>query len=359
MKKALAGILAGLMVISLAACSGSSKPAATTAAAAPAATQAAAPAAAPAATQAAAPAEKTYNLDLATAFAAEGPCGQALVKLAEEVKERSNGTININIFTDGALGNGNEIIQNLASGDLDMGIVGQEGIDMFGQDFSFMISPFLMKNYDHCKAVCDSEIGKGLWDAYEAAGFKVLAWHFRDVRVMASNKPIQTPADVPGLKLRLPGINTYVETWKQLGAVPTTVPMSELYTALQTGVAEACEGGYEQMVTLKCYEVQKYIINTEHEFEQDMIAINAKLYEEMSDNQKQIIAECSKKWMDWANDLSAESREDYKKQCIEGGMEYMDFDIAPFEEALSQYYKDKFGTTWTKYTYDQVMSYAK
>ncbi|MGE4354609.1 MAG: TRAP transporter substrate-binding protein [Oscillospiraceae bacterium] len=303
--------------------------------------------------------EKNYVLDFNTPFAAEGPAGQAAVEFAKEVEERSNGTIKINVFTDGALGNGNESWSSLASGDLDICILGQEGLDAYAPEYTFLISPFLMQDFDHVKAILNSEIGDGLIEKYREAGIETLAFHYRDVRVMAADKEITSADQINGLKLRLPGITTFVEAWSQLGAIPTTVAMSELYTALQTGVAEACEGGYEQMVTLKIYEVQKYIINTEHEYEHCYLNINKALFDGMSENQQTILRECAQKWMAWADELSENSREQYKQECIDGGMTYVEFDKAPFVKALEQFHRDQFNTKWTDYTYDEIMSYAK
>lgn len=305
------------------------------------------------------PEEKSYNLDFNTPFAAEGPAGKAAVEFAKEVEELSGGSIKINVFTDGALGNGNESWASLASGDLDLCIIGQEGLDPYAPEYTFLISPFLIQSYDHVRALLESEIGDGLIEKYREAGIETLAFHYRDIRVMAADKEVKTAEDVNGLKLRLPGITTFVEAWSQLGAIPTTVAMSELYTALQTGVAESCEGGYEQMVTLKIYEVQDYIINTEHEYEHCYLNINKELFDGMSENQQKILRDCAVKWMAWADEQSESSREAYKQECIDGGMTYVEFDKAPFVAALEEFHRGQFETKWTGFTYDQVMSYAK
>ena len=302
--------------------------------------------------------EEHFVLDLNTPFAAEGPAGLAAVEFANEVKERSGGTIEINVFTDGALANGNESWTSLAAGDLDMCIIGQEGLDAFAPEYTFLISPFLIRDYDHLHALLESEIGDGLVEKYREAGIETLAFHYRDIRVLASDKEVVTPDDVYNLKLRLPGITTFVEAWSELGALPTTVAMSELYTALQTGMAEACEGGYEQMVQLKVYEVQDYIINTEHEYEHVYLNINKDLFDSMSENQQNILRECAEKWMLWADEQSESMREEYKQECIDGGMTYVEFDKAPFVEALEDFHRSQFETKWAGYTYDEIMSYA-
>lgn len=306
-----------------------------------------------------APQEQNYVLDFNTPFAAEGPAGKAAFEFAAEVEELSGGSIKINVFTDGSLGNGNESWSSLASGDLDICILGQEGLDPYAPEYTFLISPFLIQDYDHVKALLGSEIGEELVDKYREAGIETLAFHYRDIRVLAADEEIKTADEVNGLKLRLPGITTFVEAWSELGAIPTTVAMSELYTALNTGVAEACEGGYEQMVTLKVYEVQDYIINTEHEYEHCYLNVNKDLFDGMSENQQKILTDCAVKWMAWADEVSDASREEYKQECIDGGMTYVEFDKTPFVTALESFHREQFDTKWTANTYDEIMSYAK
>lgn len=302
--------------------------------------------------------EKTFNIDLATAYASDGPAGIALDKFVKEVAEKSNGTINISLFTDGTLGTASDNYASISSGDLDMAMTGLEGLDLYAPEYTFLDAPFLMKNEDHLKALLNSGIGNNLKQRYEDNGFVTLGWHFRDTRELASNKEIKTPADVAGLKLRLPGMTVYVDTWSALNVSSTTVAMSELYTALQTKVAEACEGGYEQMNTLKLYEVQKNIAETDHVFEFVGLFINKDLYSSMSDNQKNVLNDCAAENLAYADKLATDNREKYKKECLDGGMTQIKVDRNAFRDALIDFYKKQFEIKWTVATYDDVMSYS-
>jgi len=303
--------------------------------------------------------EKEFEIDLATAYAADGPAGQALEKFVEDVKEKSGGSIDISLFTDGTLGSASDNYASISSGDLDMTMAGLEGLDLYAPEFTFLDAPFLMTSLDQQKEILNSGIGDALKQKYEDNGFVTLGFHNRDVRVLASNKKVEAPSDLAGMKLRLPGMTVYVDTWSALGASPTQVAMSELYTALQTKVAEACEGGYEQMNTLKLYEVQKYIAETNHVYEFVGLYINKELYDSMSDNQRQILQDCAAEDLAYADKLADETRADYKQKCLDGGMEFVEIDTQAFHGALEDYYKKQFETKWTSTTYDEVMSYAK
>ncbi|QTQ13605.1 TRAP transporter substrate-binding protein [Treponema parvum] len=304
-------------------------------------------------------ADKKFDIDLATSYAAEGPAGKALVKFVADVKEKSGGSVNINLFTDGTLGNPKDNYTSVASGDLDMAVTGLEGLDLYAPEYTFLDCPFLIKDWNHSMALLNSGIGDKLKARYEENGITTLAWHKRDIRVLASNRQVKTPSDVTGMKLRLPGMKVYVDAWGNLKVTTTTVAMSELYTALQTNVAEACEGGYEQMKTLKLYEVQKYIADTDHVFEFVGLFINRDLFKSMSDAQKKVLKDCAAESMKYADSLAEKNRENYKNECIKGGMKSVQVDKDAFRNAMTAYYKDKFAKVWTVTTYDEVMSYAK
>lgn len=304
--------------------------------------------------------EEMFNLDLSTTYAADSPAGIALTKFAEDVKTESNGTINISLFTDGTLGkNSADNYTAVSAGDLDMAMAGLEGLDLYAPEYTFLDAPFLMSSEEQRQAILESGIGDALKKRYEENNIVTLGWHNRDIRVLASNKAVKTPADVNGMKLRLPGMTVYVDTWNQLGINATTVAMSELYTALQTKVADACEGGYEQMTTLKLYEVQDYIMETNHVYEFVGLFINKDLYERMSENQRSIIQKCADENLKYADEMAKQTHEEYKKACLDGGMTLVEVDTEAFRAALEDYYKQQFETKWTAVTYEDVLSYAK
>lgn len=369
-RKTIAAALSCAMIMGLTACGGSSSTSSQTTAAQTATAQAETTAqqtdAADTEAQSAsgtelpdASGDPKVMMDLATAYAADAPAGKALQKFVDDVAEKSGGSIEISLFTDGTLGNASDNYASVANGDLDMTMSGLEGLDLYAPEYTFLDAPFLMQSWDHVNAILDGGIGDKLKQRYEENGFITLGFHERDIRELASNTEVQKPEDVTGLKLRLPGMTVYVDTWSALGASPTQVAMSELYTALQTKVAEACEGGYEQMYTLKLYEVQKYLAETDHVFEFVGLYINKAKFETLTPAQQQILQACADEALEYANRLSADSREQYKQECISGGTTFVQVDRNVFHEALRDYYDKQFAGKWNVTTYDEVMSYVK
>ena len=157
LRKVMASVCCMGLVAGLAGCGGSKEAPATTAAAAAEADQKEeskddAKAAAPAAD------EKKFQIDLATAYAADGPAGIALDKFVQDVADKSGGSIEISLFTDGTLGSASDNYSSVASGDLDMTMSGLEGLDLYAPEYTFLDAPFLLKNPEHQKALLNSGI---------------------------------------------------------------------------------------------------------------------------------------------------------------------------------------------------------
>ena len=116
-------------------------------------------------------ADQNFMIDLATAYAADAPAGVALQKFVDDVREKSGGSIDISLFTDGTLGNTTDNYASVASGDLDMTMAGLEGLDLYAPEYTFLDSPFLISDWDHMMALLNSGIGDTLKARYEENGF--------------------------------------------------------------------------------------------------------------------------------------------------------------------------------------------
>lgn len=136
-----------------------------------------------------------FKLDLATAYSADSPAGKAMKKFVDDVKTKSNGTIEINLFTDGTLGNPKDNYSSVASGDLDMTMAGLEGLDLYAPEYTFLDAPFLMKSLKQQDAILNSGIGDKLKAIYKKNGFTTLGFHNRDVRELAGTRPLKTLDD--------------------------------------------------------------------------------------------------------------------------------------------------------------------
>ena len=353
MKKYLTLLLSAAMVLSLAGCgSSNSNPAAAAGADKTAADTSAA----------AASSDETYEFSLSMTYDVKSPMAVAAQKFSDDVKEASDGRLVINLFTNSALGSETDSYIAVAGDELEMTCAGVQGLDAYAPRYSFLSAPFLFKDTDHIKAVVDSEIGDGMKEDFIEDNLRMLGIGYRTPRVMSSNKPVRTPDDLNGLKMRVSEMSSWVSIWgpDTLGATAITMPLGELYGALQNGTAEASEGPYEQLATNKFYEVQDYVINTNHVYEWVAVFISEKTYQKLPEDLQDILSEYAvSSFGDYCTELNQETADSYLQELVDNGMEVIEPDREAFQEKALSSYDKWFADEWTVTDYDEVMSYAK
>ncbi|HWT82980.1 MAG TPA: TRAP transporter substrate-binding protein, partial [Candidatus Methylomirabilis sp.] len=188
--------------------------------------------------------------------------GTILVDAAEKFKELvaqgSGGRIDVQI--DAGTKSEEAISKANRTGEIEM----QSNGTMFLQDYAppyyFFTGPYVMKDFEHYMRVWNGKLGQAARAQLEKNDLKYLATIYRGLRQMTTRKPVYTPADVYGLKLRLPNIPTWMAVWKAMDADPISVPLPELYDSLKTGKAESSEGDLPQISGFKLDEVQTHLI---------------------------------------------------------------------------------------------------
>lgn len=302
---------------------------------------------------------KDIEMSLATVYDAKAPQTLGAYKFKELIEEKSNGNITVNVFTNGTLGTEKDNYNQMAAGELEMVLAGTQGVDQYASEFAFFGIPYLFRSWDHLGAVLEGEIGQNLKARFEEQNIRMLQVCYRGIRQTTSNRPISNVSELKGLKLRLPELASWVAIWKQIGASPAPIPLPELYSALQTKVVDASEGPYEQIATFKLYEVQDYLINTNHIYEPVWLFVSKSYYDGLSAEQQKLIDECSTEAMDWATDLAAEKSDDFLQELKDNGMEVIDPDIDEFLETAQPVLEQMFKDNWTVTSYEEVMSYKK
>ena len=306
--------------------------------------------------------DKVYEFSLGSAYDRLAPPFLAGVKFAEEVKAATNGKVIINTFSNSALGTEREQFIAVAANELEFTVGGILPVDMYCPDYGFMAAPYLFRNMDHMKNVFNSKLGDAMKERLKANNLNLIGVNWRGQRHTSSNRPIRTPADVRGLKIRMTEMPSWVAIWGSGGLGGTTVPivLGELYTSLQTGVVEASEGPYEQLATYKFNEVQKYLINTGHVQEWCGLYASEKLLKSLPPAYRKIIEEKAVSCMtDYGSKLAAEKAGEFKKQLLNGGMEEININVQDFTNAVMSVYDRFFRETWKASTMAEVQSFAK
>lgn len=354
MRKRIAMLLAlALTATSLAACGGGSQPAATTAAAA-GETKAEADTKAAEETKAEAEAE-TQAASGEDAFAALGdftmmvghaqpegnPRYVSMEKFAEDVAAKTNGHVTVEVFGNGQLGTEKEMLEQVVAGT----VQGMRG----GQfDFSprllMFTLPFLAQNRAQVTALLQSDLAKKVCAEAEAETGTVIinlcdagGWR----QFSNSKHAITKPEDLQGLKMRTNGMNTIDKTFIALGATTTTIPYSDLYMGLKTGVADGQENPWVNVEGMKFYEVQKYFTEVNYQFHPDPFYVNATWWNGLPQEYRDIISECATEMGSYNDQLIDENQEAAKQVVIDAGCEVYEpsaDELKAFQDAVQVVY---------------------
>ncbi|MDY0092772.1 MAG: sialic acid TRAP transporter substrate-binding protein SiaP [Candidatus Vecturithrix sp.] len=297
-----------------------------------------------------------FEYKLAHVYAPEHPFAQGMDRLAEEVKARTNGEFVIKTYPAAQLGSEKDISDGVVNGIIEMAIVGPGEIGKRYKPVLIFDGPFVFRGYEHAMQVMQSEVGQELWGELEnKTGMKNLTTLYYGTRYVTSKKPIKTPEDMKGMKLRAPDMPLSVANAKAMGANPTPMALSEVYLALQQGVVDGQENPVPTIYTQKFHEVQDYIILTGHVVQLTPVFIAKKKFEALPEDFQKALIES-------VNSIAPEINQDvlnYEKEKLEemktSGMNVIEPDVEAFRQATMSVIKE-FEETWGKGLYEKIQA---
>jgi tripartite ATP-independent transporter DctP family solute receptor len=197
--------------------------------------------------------------------------------------------------------------------------------------------PFVIRDREHIYKVLAGPIGKALETKLEAQGFHTLGWWELGFRNMTSkNKPIRTPDDLKGLKMRVQEAKVWLGLMRALGAIPTPIPFGELYNALQQGVVDGQENPIVTIVSMKFYEVQKQVGLTEHTYTALPVLASKKWWDGLTSTQRQVIADSVKASVPLQRATVAAQVDEGVRFLKSQGVNIQEVDKARFMEATKE-----------------------
>ncbi|NLX61292.1 MAG: TRAP transporter substrate-binding protein [Tissierellia bacterium] len=247
-------------------------------------------------------------------------------KFAELVEEKSKGKIKITVYSSGQLGGDREICESVQNGDIAFVVQNTAPQVNFVPELAVFDLPNLFPNTEVARKVLDGPFFDTIAEKYEESNIKLLAYADQGFRVMTTNKKIETIEDFKGQKIRTMENPYHLAYWEALGANPTPMAFAEVYLGLQQGTIDAQENPYEVIVANRFYEQQKYIINTNHLIHLISLITNLQLFNDLPEEDQQIILEAAEEAKVWAReqaDLRVESR---INTIIENGAEIIELD---------------------------------
>jgi TRAP-type C4-dicarboxylate transport system substrate-binding protein len=284
--------------------------------------------------------------------------GHILVDTAERfkalVEAGSNGRIAVAIDA----GQRSEIDINKmnSAGALEMQSNGTNFLELYAPRYYFFTGPYVMKDFDHFTRVWDGRLGAQARAEMEKNGnLKYLGTIYRGQRWTTANKPIYTPADLYGVKLRLPPIPSWMAVWKSLDADPVALGLPDLYPGLKSGKAAASEGDLPQVASFKLDEVQTHLVMTNHLVQVGGLLINKGFFDKLSSSDQALVVRAGKEACDWANEKMKSGEKDYLLQLQRKGMRVVIPDGQAFRTKAQPAVEELFKTHWSVTTWKEVL----
>lgn len=254
-------------------------------------------------------------------------------KFKELIEDKSGGQITVTIYPNSSLGSEVDMIQSaiIGKGDCDIVFTG-ESMQTYAEELGIIGMPYAITSDEHMEAVLNGEVGKELDELMLGAGLRNLGAIIRGPRNITSNKEIKTPADLQGFIIRTPESKMTMAAFEAMGAKPTPMAFSEIFTSLQQGVIDGQENPLANINDAALYEVQDYVILTEHLRAWVYFAISEARMSSFPQETQDLITECAKEAIDYEHELFLEEEASLRTTLEEKGMTFVEVDQAPFKE---------------------------
>ncbi|KKM11400.1 hypothetical protein SY88_09240 [Clostridiales bacterium PH28_bin88] len=284
------------------------------------------------------------------------PYHLGLVKFKELVEQYTNGEVQLQIFANSSLGAERELVEGMQIGSVDVVLSSTGPIGGFAPLMGVVDLPFLFRDEQHAYKVLDGPIGDKLMGELEKAGIIGLAFWENGFRNVTNNKrEVKKPEDLKGLKLRTMENPVHMAAFKQLGADPTPMAFSELFTALQTGAMDGQENPIPIIYNNRLYEVQKYLSLTGHFYSPSPLMISKLTWDKLSNEQKEAFKKAGKEAGAYERNLIAQQTAEQVDKLKEKGMVVTEVDKSLFLEATKPVYQ-QFESKFGKDLIDQIIN---
>ncbi len=241
------------------------------------------------------PASAQENLKMNISIAQNSHYGVAIDTFAKEVEVRTAGRYKVQNFYSGALGAERESIEGVQLGTLDLTMTSTGPVPNFVPEVAILDIPFLFRDYAHARGTLDGPIGQEMLKKFESKGLVALAWGENGFRHMTNNKrPVNTPEDLKGLKMRTMENPIHIQAYKQFGILPTPMAFTEVFTALQQGTVDGQENPLSVISAGKLGQVQKHISLTGHVYSPALILMSKAKFDKLSAADKQAFLDAAK-----------------------------------------------------------------
>jgi TRAP-type transport system periplasmic protein len=299
-------------------------------------------------------------LRMGTQYPVKSTAVIAMNKFADYVKEKTDGKYIVRVFPDGQLGPDREMQQSLKLGTLELLHATNNAPTLMreGRNFEATAAPYVFRSQEEYRKFLQTPLHHEMESALEAGGSFLIGYAGdRPPRALTTtNTAVRVPADMKGLKLRVPGMKAILAFFQEVGSNPTPMPYTELFTALKTGVVVGQDNGIDNVYPSGFWEVQKYYMKLDHARGVYMLYASTPKWKTWPDRLKKVLIEGCQMAAEHNNQLLVEFEQVAFKALRDNGMVVLDVDKPAFEEVGKRVWKKFDGDLWEKGFMDKVQA---
>lgn len=273
--------------------------------------------------------------------------GEAIKRMAAYINVNSNGTIDADPFYDTQLGDATSMVQGLQQDTINIGVAGTSYFSGLVPEVDVFQLPYLFSDLEDARAATETDAPavQAIFEKLETEGNIVgLAFFENGFRELTNNvRPVETPEDMEGIRMRTLSSNVQIEFWESMGALATSIDASELYTALQQGTVNAQDNPLHEIVSRRFYEVQPYITLNDSVYTPLLLGMSKATWDRMSESQQELIREAT----DWARDQQIELTDEAQAEALQT---IKDFGCEVVEEPDRDAFREYGEATWSLFT---------
>lgn len=282
-----------------------------------------------------------WTLSVNTALTTGDPMYKGLEMFQQDVAKRTDGAVEIRLFSGSQLGKDEDVLEQARAGANVAVLVDGGRLAEFTPELGILSAPYLVDNFDQMRKVVTSDLFKGWSDKLrKASGHQILSFNwYQGRRHLLTNKQIKVPADLSGVRMRTPGAPVWMETIRAMGATPTPMGWTEVYTAIQQKVIDAAEAQLPAVYGSRLYEVVTDITKTGHFFLITGLVTSAQWFDSMPKAHQDAVLASALAAGDVASNLTIDSLADFQAKMEKEGVKFAEIDLAPFKEATRPVYE--------------------
>ena len=278
------------------------------------------------------------------------------------LEERSNGTMKMELYPSSQLGSKNDLMDQMLAGDAVVTLAdGAFYADRGVPDFGIVFAPYLFETWDECWKLVESDWYKEQCAKLEEKGLKIIAsnWIYGE-RHTLTTKPVNSPSDLKGMKIRVPNNKIQIKGFEVLGAAPVGMALGEVYTSLQQGTIDGLENPLPVLYNGRFHEVAKYLTLDGHIKNFTTLVCGTEFFNSLTPEQQQILVETAEEAGLYNNDLVIKVEQETLEKFKEEGVQVIEVDQEEFRKAAEKFYSlPDFTSIWSEGLYETVKNSMK